>query len=279
MFLRASGRLASVWPAQLQPGGSNARWCRWFSSAGVGSRYPLKTLLGGSGASSQVGQIGFGGHWRLGARLDATRSAGACLQAGGNIVEVLPGLEREVYAGLQHAMSEGDVERNDVLLCANLPISCVEANADAACSVVDEKKAVKASVNSWFKHLVDRLAPGLVDKPRIDCVLIDVDVAHALDQEQVLTRLALLFDRLQKRVKKGEIGGFGVSSYGFSLPSDHPRFLSFDRIIELAHDSRSKVSSPTPGLQYVRTAFNLLNPGLLTVGHGRMEQRASLACA
>jgi aryl-alcohol dehydrogenase-like predicted oxidoreductase len=78
-------------------------------------------------------------------------------------------------------------------------------------------------------------------------------------REEMLRRIGLAFEALEKEVDGGRIKSYGISSNSFSLPTSHVHFLPYETLPELAKDASRKVrGTDAHSFKVVEMPANLL---------------------
>ncbi len=89
---------------------------------------------------------------------------------------------------------------------------------------------------------------------------------QARSREAVYDRLEETFVRLEKRVRAGDIGAYGVASWdAFRVPANHGSFLSLAEIRERAETAADRAGRERTGFRAIQLPFNVVMADAYTV--------------
>lgn len=214
---------------------------------------------------------------------DAYREAvGAALDAGANVVLTAPAdRHQRSQRAVGRALSETTVPREAVFLAAGagrIPFDGDRPEDPAGYvrrTYLDPGLVAPADL----AHGSHALAPGFVadqvDRSlrnlgvdRVDAMLVESPEVH-LDErplETVLDRLEDVFTLLERRVERGDVGGYGVAAQdGLRVGRDHGRHLPLPAVVRRARRAADRAGRDRTGLRYLVTPFNALAAGAFTV--------------
>lgn len=85
-------------------------------------------------------------------------------------------------------------------------------------------------------------------------------------QEQLKDNLTKTFEALEIEIDAGRIGGYGVSSNSFALPPDHPHFVPFQSLVDMASEAARRVrgSSSSHGFTTLEFPANIIERTAIT---------------
>ncbi len=175
-----------------------------------------------------------------------------------------------VGAGLRDALTHG-VERAAVFLVSKGGFLTFEGGRPEDPGAWFETHIVRAGLGARedLVHDVHLLSPEYIDHQidlsrermgveALDAFLIDQPEVHipVIGKERLNRKLGRVFVRLERAVREGRIGCYGISTYeGFRVETDHPMFQSVPSLLGLAERAAREAGG---GAESARHHFRLV---------------------
>ncbi len=172
---------------------------------------------------------------------------------------------------IQHVEAFKEALRNGIdVVTTSSSNEMVEQSVGNVLSTIEDTQNIEiVSKYRFSQNLDEMLSNSIENLGRVDCYLVEgieelmvEDIKNGVDRDDMLDKIyAKFFDTfldLETYVKDGKIKSYGISSEGFSQPTNSKLFLPYEDLVTLAQDAANEVRNEKHSLSTVELPINIM---------------------